>query len=218
MIVTDKSYAAFLFDMDGTLVDSIASANRAWGRWAERHRLDPAHVLSAMHGARAVDTITRLAPAGSDIAAETELLTQWEVDDVEGVVAIAGAGGFLSVLPPDRWALVTSAPRRLAERRLAAAGLALPEVFVTAEDVRHGKPAPDGFLAAAAMLGVAPGDCLVWEDSQPGIEAAMAAGCDVAVITATHTHPIETPHPGYGGYGKLSVSVETDGRLRLKAG
>ena len=121
-----RRFAAFLFDMDGTLTDSIAAANRVWRRWSLSHGLDPEKVLPLIHGVRAGDTIRKLKVPGIDVEKETEVIKQAEIDDVEGVVAIQGAPAFLETLPLDRWALVTSAPRELALRRLAAAGLPAP--------------------------------------------------------------------------------------------
>jgi sugar-phosphatase len=211
---TGRPFAAFLFDMDGTLLNSIASANRWWQAWAERHGLDFAQIKPTMHGMRAVETIRRWAP-DLDIEQEYAALTQAEMDDVGDVDAISGAEAFLRTLPPDRWALVTSAPRLLALRRLGAAGLPEPALLVTADDVAHGKPAPDCFLMAARKLGVAPNDCLVWEDAAAGIAAAEAAGMAVVVIGATHETPMETPHPVIGGYDDLEVLVREDGALQL---
>lgn len=213
----NRSYAAFLFDMDGTLINSIASANRIWTRWAERHGVDLATLMAALHGVRAVETIRRFAPAGTDAEAEAEALTQAEVDDVEGIIAIGGAAAFLATLPGDRWAIVTSAPRRLAEPRLAAAGVTPPAVMITADDVEHGKPAPDCFLMATECLGVRAADCLVWEDSPAGIAAAEAAGADVMVVTATHHARLETPHRSVADFSALTVEPEGD-RLRLRLG
>lgn len=211
-----RGFAAFLFDMDGTVVDSIAAANRIWARWATGHGLDPADVLAAIHGVRAVDTIRRFAPPGTDVELEAEQLTHAEIDDVEGVVEVPGARRFLDSLPPDRWAIVTSAPRELARRRLSAAGVPIPGVFVTAADVQRGKPFPDGFVAAAEALGVPVVDCLVWEDSPAGIAAAEASGASVIVVSATHAEPIATDHPTVSEYDSLVVDVEPDGNLRLR--
>src|SRR5262249_52972478 len=129
-----------------------------------------------------------------------EVIEQREIADVEGVVAIEGAVAFVSTLPPERWAVVTSAPRALATRRLAAAGIPLPGVMVTAEDVTRGKPAPDGFLYAARLLDVPPEKCLVWEDTAAGVAAAEAAGAAVIVVSATHATPIATSHPVIDNY------------------
>jgi predicted dehydrogenase len=85
-------------------------------------------------------------------------------------------------LPADRWAIVTSAPRALAMRRLQATGLPLPQWVITSEDVDHGKPAPDCFLLAARRLGVPIGDCPVFEDAPAGVAAAEAAGASVVVV------------------------------------
>ncbi|WP_116090414.1 HAD-IA family hydrolase [Sphingomonas crusticola] len=211
---TGRSFDAFLFDMDGTLLDSIASANRCWQRWAEGHGLDFALIQPTMHGRRAVETIRRWGPH-LDVDREFAVLVQAEMDDMDDVVAIAGADAFLRALPADRWALVTSAPRELALRRIDAAGLIRPPLLITADDVAHGKPAPDCFLMAADALGVAPGRCLVWEDAAAGIAAAEAAAMEVVVIGATHATPMGTRHPVIDGYDDLQLLIGADGSLQL---
>jgi sugar-phosphatase len=211
-----KTYAAFLFDMDGTVLDSIAVAERVWGAWALRHGLDVEAFLPTIHGVRAEETIRRQNLADIDLALETEAILRAEVADIEGVIPIPGAEAFLRALPADRWAVVTSAQRELALRRMAAAGLPLPAVLVTAEDVSRGKPAPDGYALAAQRLGVEASACLVFEDALAGLLAGEAAGADVVVITATHSHPFETAHPALAGYDGVRVVVDGDG-LRLAA-
>ena len=205
-----KTFAAFLFDMDGTIIESLASAERVWSAWAVANGLDVEAFLPTMHGARAVDTIRRVRPA-LDHEAEAAKISQAEIDDVADVVAIAGAERFLARLPPSRWAIVTSATRALAHVRLKAAGLSSPGVFVTAEDVPVGKPAPDGYRMAAARLGVDVRDCLVFEDATAGIQAGEAAGADVMVVTAVQRHPIDTAHPKIASYDELALSVEAEG-------
>jgi mannitol-1-/sugar-/sorbitol-6-phosphatase len=212
----DRVFAAFLFDMDGTLLSSIAAAERVWTAWARRHGVDVPTLLAHMHGMRAIDTIRRLDLPGMDAHAEAAAITQAEIDDVAGVEAIAGAAAFLAALPIDRWAVVTSAPRALAERRMAAAGLPLPRVLITAEDVSAGKPAPDGYRLAARRLGHEARDCVVFEDAAAGILAGEAAGAAVVVIGATHRQPLVTPHPYVNSYGSLVLrAVESGWRIAL---
>jgi sugar-phosphatase len=210
-----RAFAAFLFDMDGTVLDSIAAANRIWRRWAESHGLDAEAVIETRHGVRVVDTVRRWLLPGMDLERESAAITQAEIDDVEGVVAIAGAVRFLRALPADRWAIVTSAPRALALRRMAAAGVPVPAVLVTADDVTRGKPAPDCFLLAAARLGFAASECAVWEDAPAGIAAAEASGATVLVMGATHAAPMATPHPVLANYEGLAVTVDESGALVL---
>ncbi len=205
--LSDRTFAALLFDMDGTIVNSIAAAERVWIAWAERHGLDVEAFMPTIHGVRGIETITRLALPGVDPAAEAEAILLAEMEDVDGVAAIEGAAVFLASLPPDRWAIVTSSPRRLALRRLAAAGLPVPPVLVTAEDVERGKPAPDCFLLAAERLGQKIEDCLVFEDAPAGIQAAEAAGAAVAVVTVTHKHALATSHPTITGYGAITADL-----------
>ena len=177
-----RSFAAFLFDMDGTILDSSAVVERVWRAWATRHGIDPTELLASIHGVRAEDTIRRFGPVGIDVAAEVALLHQEEMADVEGIVPIEGAEALIAGLDPNSWAVVTSAPRSLARVRLCSVGLPIPYTLVAAEDVKRGKPEPDGFLKAAMLLGVPIADCLVFEDSPSGIAAAKAAGAHVVVV------------------------------------
>jgi mannitol-1-/sugar-/sorbitol-6-phosphatase len=203
----DRAFGALMFDMDGTIVNSIAAAERVWTAWSKRHGLDVASFLPTIHGVRAIETITRLQLPGVDPQAEVHALLLAEIKDVEGIEAIEGAKAFLASLPPDRWAIVTSSPRELALRRLEAAGLPPPPVFVTGEDVERGKPAPDCFLIGAKRLGRRIEDCLVFEDAPAGIEAAEAAGAALVIVTTTHKYPLDTRHPTITGYGKLTAAL-----------
>jgi sugar-phosphatase len=213
----DRAFAAFLFDMDGTLLTSIKSAERVWGRWAESHGLDVATFLPTIHGKRTVETIRALNLPGVDPVAEAAFITRTEIHDVADIEAIRGAHDFIASLPRARWAIVTSAPRALALARIAAAGLPLPEVLVAAEDVERGKPAPDPFLLGARKLGVEPADCLVFEDTRTGLQAASAAGMASIVVTVTHTHPLETDVFGVLDYADLRAVPLPDGLLRVAA-
>ncbi len=215
MLFDGRSFGAFLFDMDGTVLNSIAVSERVWTAWAQRRGVDAVALLATVHGRKAIETITRLGLAGIDPAEEVRILTQAEVDDVAGVGPIAGAIDFLKNLPPERWAIVTSAPRELAKVRLKAAGLPWPSVLITGEDVENGKPAPDCFMLAASMLSQPIETCLVFEDAPAGIEAAEASGASVLVISATHRAPLSTRHPSVEDYDRLALDTDLTGGLRL---
>ena len=177
--------AAVLFDCDGVLVDSAASVERAWRRWATERGLDEDAVVAIAHGRRTEDTLLDLG-FSDDLAAEVERLEGAEVADAASVSAFPEAAALLPSLPPEAWAVVTSGTHALVTSRLAAAGLPLPSVLVTAEDVAAGKPDPEGYLEAARRLGRPPADCLVIEDAPAGVEAALAAGMRVVALPTTH--------------------------------
>ncbi|MFC5822550.1 HAD-IA family hydrolase [Nonomuraea insulae] len=176
---------AVLLDMDGTLVDSDASVERAWSTWAGENGVAAEAVLAVAHGNPSERTVRRFFPLLDDdaVALAVRRLTALQCDDLSDVVASPGAADLLTAL--DRlglpWAVVTSAGTRLAKARLAAAGVE-PPMLVTIDDVRHGKPDPEGYLRAAAALGVDPAACLVVEDSEPGLAAGTAAGMTTAAL------------------------------------
>ena len=214
--VFNRAFGAFLFDMDGTVLNSIAAAERIWAAWAVRHGVDVETFLPTIHGVRAIDTITRLNLPGVDAEAQAAFITEAEIEDVEGIVEIRGAAAFLKSLPANQWAIVTSAPRDLALRRMAAAGIPEPAVMITAEDVSAGKPDPAGYRLAARRLGLEPADCLIFEDAAVGIQAAEAAGAPLMIITATHQHPIKTPHVTIASYREVTLTIDHNGQLRLQ--
>lgn len=175
---------AVLFDMDGTLVDSTVLVEGLWRNWGARHGIALEDILAVSHGRRTIDTVRLMAPH-VDAEAEVRRIEQQEAAANEGVRALEGARALLESLRPHEWAVVTSAPHALAEKRLEVAGLPLPRVLVGADDVHAGKPDPEGYLRAAALLGAAPGDCLVLEDTPAGILAARAAGMRVLAVGTT---------------------------------
>ncbi|WNM34846.1 HAD-IA family hydrolase [Streptomyces sp. Li-HN-5-11] len=172
---------ALLLDMDGTLVNSDAVVERIWRRWADQHGLDADEVLKVVHGRQGHASMALLLPHRSveqNLADNARLLAE-ETSDMDGVVPVPGAPEFLASLRGLPHALVTSADVGLSTARMAAAGLPIPDVRVTAESVGASKPDPEGFLKGAAELGVAPADCVVFEDSAAGIAAGRAAGMRV---------------------------------------
>ena len=202
--------------MDGTLLNSMAVVERVWGAWAERNGLDPVEFTKTVHGVRAVDTIRNLELPNIDPEREAYDLALAEIADVEGIVEIPGAVDFLNSLPPDRWAIVTSAPLDLAVRRLAAAGIPTPQLMITGEDVSIGKPDPQGYRMAAERLGVRAEDCLVFEDAPAGILAGLAAGADVVVVTGAHAAAEGTLHMTLARYHDIAVERATDGTVSLR--
>jgi sugar-phosphatase len=180
---------ALLFDCDGVLVDSDASVLSAWSRWATHYGLDPEAVHPQVHGRRAADSVAALLP--EELRAEAvERINRYELEDAAAVPAVVGARELTESLPPQSWAVVTSGTRALATARLAAAGIRPPAVLVTADDISQGKPAPEGYLTAAAALGCAAGACAVLEDALSGELAARAAG--VSVVVGVGHRAVET--------------------------
>ena len=176
---------AVLSDMDGVLVDSWTAIERTWTRFAHRHGLDPEVVLAASHGVPTIDVIRTVAPH-LDASAEAAAVEREQIEEVEGLRPLPGACELVASLPAGRFAVVTSASRKLAESRLRAAGLPVPDVLVSSDDVEHGKPSPAGYLRAACLLGVDPAHSVVLEDAPAGVEAGVAAGMTVIGVLTTN--------------------------------
>lgn len=214
-LATVLSCDAVLFDLDGVLVDSAEVVERTWRRWAVRHGFDPADVIRTAHGRRTIETVRLLAPhlvADEEVAA----LAASESSETEGLYEVPGARNLLESLPPRSWAVVTSGIRPVAELRIRHTGLPAPPVLVTADQVRHGKPHPEGFLTAAARLGVDPARCVVVEDAPPGIDAARAGGMRVVAIASTYTpEALAGADVVVPALALLRVSTSSEGRLEI---
>lgn len=178
------SVSEVLFDLDGTLVDSVAAIEDAWRMWAEAEstRLP---VGGSFHGRTAFDLVSSLLPADR-VADGLTRLTEIETNPRLPVPAAPGARQLLDALPAGRWAVVTSAARPVASARLRAGGIPMPELLVSGDDVVHGKPAPDPYLAGrrSVSAGVAP---VAFEDTVAGLRSARAAGCLTVGVVGTVT-------------------------------
>ncbi|MFD4550901.1 HAD family hydrolase [Streptomyces sp. NPDC058466] len=177
---------ALLFDNDGTLVSSLESVNRCWTRWAQEYGITAADFARIeLHGRPAGEIAADLLPA--DIVPEAlARIEQLEVEDVTGgVEALPGTLALLEALPAERWAVVTSATRRLAEARLGEVGIR-PKKLISADDITRGKPDPEPYLLGARELGVDPARCVVFEDAPAGLQAGRAAGMTTVALATTH--------------------------------
>jgi sugar-phosphatase len=178
--------SAILFDLDGVLVDSTRSVDRFWRWWAGQNGLDPETAVNVAHGRRTVESVRILKPE-LDAEAEAIRMEELEADHTDGVTVMPGAAELVTSLPPARWCVVTSGTKYLATRRLATGNLPVPDILVTADDVKNGKPHPEPYLKGARLLGIDPRECLIVEDAPAGIRAARAAGMKVIALTSTYT-------------------------------
>jgi sugar-phosphatase len=215
--------SAILFDLDGVLVDSTRSVDRQWRAWAREHGIDEQKVIDIAHGVRTIEVIRRVAPH-IDSEAEVQRLEDREAHDHEGVFVMPGAVELVRSISEGRWGVVTSGTRKLAVSRLEWAGLPVPQVLVTADDVTHGKPHPEPYLRGAGLLATKPADCLVIEDAPAGIQSAQAGGMKVIGLTSTYAAShlqqadavvtkLAQVQVRRDGIGKLTVNLLQNGKL-----
>ncbi|MFL5913200.1 MAG: HAD-IA family hydrolase [Gaiellaceae bacterium] len=182
-------YSAVLLDLDGTLVDSQASIDRAWSEWCRRYDVDHSEVAHLVQGRTAVDLIGTVRPGWprARVTEAARFQLQVQEEDPEPGTAAAGARELLEALASEsRWAVVTACSERLARHRLASSGLPEPRVLVSVEDVARGKPDPEPYLVGAGRSDADPADCLVIEDAPAGVRSGLAAGCAVVAVATTH--------------------------------
>lgn len=208
-ISLQRAYDKVIFDMDGTLVDSHAVVERVWVRWALENGFPAEKILAASHGRRTREVVELFASEGMDVDREANGLEAEETADVADIRAIPGALELLRWISNADWAVVTSAGRELALRRFLAAGLPLPDLLISAEDVSVGKPHPQGYLLAIDRMRARPGDCLVFEDAHAGILAAKSAGCDVVAITGARPHDFLADCPTVADFHSISFSLKS---------
>ncbi|MFZ0758755.1 MAG: HAD-IA family hydrolase [Candidatus Sulfotelmatobacter sp.] len=209
--------SAILFDLDGVLVDSTGSVARQWRIWARERGIDEEKVVAVAHGVRALEVIRTIAPH-LDAESEVRKLESREAADHDQVAVMPGAADLVRAIPGGRWGVVTSGTRHLARARLRLAGIPVPEVLITADDVVNGKPHPEPYLEGAKLLGVNPKQCLVIEDAPAGIQSAHAGGMKVIALTSTYAssavseadavvEKLAQIQIALDGTGKLAVSV-----------
>ena len=177
---------ALLFDMDGVLISSIGSVVRCWRRWAAIYGIPDAETYEVPHGMRAIEIVKRLRP-DIDPKEGLRLIEDMEIEDTEDLKVLPGVKALLGSLPPERWAIVTSATQRLMLGRLEAAGLPVPEKIISGDMVERGKPDPEPYVRGATLLGCKPEECVVVEDAPSGVGAGIAAGCRVLGVLGTHS-------------------------------
>jgi mannitol-1-/sugar-/sorbitol-6-phosphatase len=200
-----------LFDMDGVLVSSIGSVVRCWRRWAKMYDIPDADTYEVPHGMRAIDIVKSLRP---DIDPEEGLrvIEDMEIEDTADLIVLPGVKKLLESLPVERWAIVTSATKRLMLGRLKVAGLPVPERIISGDMVERGKPDPEPYRRGAALLGCQAEECIVVEDAPSGVGAGKAAGCRVLGVLGTHS--AEELHETdwiVGSLEGLKVTVDSGG-------
>jgi len=186
--MTEIQCAALLFDMDGVLINSTPAVARVWRRWAIERGFNPEEVVARAHGRPSLTTVREYLP-NADHEAENKEVERREIEDLEGVIPLPGALELLASRPPDRWTIVTSCTRPLAEVRIKAAGLPLPKKLITSNDITHGKPNPEPYLKGAAILGFPSAECIVLEDVPAGVRSGKSAGSRVVAFTTTVGKP-----------------------------
>jgi len=183
----------FLFDLDGTLIDSLPVVELAWGNWARNKGVPVQEVFNFIHGKQAMFSLRHFMPGASEevLRAEFLALEKFEAECIEGVTALPGAVALLERLNELSipWAIVTSGTVPVATARIKAGHLPEPAILITAEQVARGKPQPDAYLLGADKLGFTPQECIVVEDAIAGIQSALAAGCPVIAVNP----PSDTP-------------------------
>ncbi|HEV7867968.1 MAG TPA: HAD family phosphatase [Chthoniobacteraceae bacterium] len=181
-------FAAYIFDCDGTLADTMPTHYRAWqtalGRHAENFPEAMFYELGGVPTSRIVEILNErhsLSLSVEDTVAHKEsvfLELSPQIAAIEPVVALARQ--FYGSKP---LAVASGGHRRIVMTTLRALGIAdLFDAIVTAEDYHRGKPSPDPFLEAALRLDVPPEQCLVFEDTATGIAAATAAGMQSVLV------------------------------------
>lgn len=210
----------FLFDLDGTLVDSLPAVERAWSNWARDHDIAPQTVLDFIHGKQAITSLRHFLAGASEETIQREFveLEQVEATDTAGIVAMPGAQALLTRLDELEipWAIVTSGTVPIAHARHREAGLSAPREFITAEQVARGKPNPDAYLLGAERLGLSPAECVVVEDAPAGVLSGLAAGCKVIAVKA----PADTPRldevdAALSSLEQLQISRTADGWVNI---
>ncbi|KAG0255103.1 hypothetical protein BG011_005320 [Mortierella polycephala] len=213
-----------LFDMDGTLIDTTVIVERHWKVWCKSHDIDFDSLIATSHGRPSTEVIKQWAPAHLQeeylSAVYIQKLESTVTNDKDGMVLISGAKELLKSIPSSMWAVVTSAGFEMATQRFKQTGLTTPPVLITASHITRGKPHPEGYMSAAAQLGLDPKDCVVFEDAPAGIRAGVASGAKVVIGMNTGTMPLDHlteagANPIVKSFDELNFEILPDGWIEI---
>ncbi|RYG39244.1 HAD family hydrolase [bacterium] len=196
-----------LFDLDGTLIDSLPAVDRAWTLWCERVGLVASEVVPHIHGRRSIDSVRRFTPH-LDEEIENDAIRALEAGDTEGVTALPGSLELLASLPVGSWTVVTSGTSDVAQPRLRRVGIPIPARAVYGEDVTEGKPHPMPFQFGADVLGIPSAECVAFEDTLAGVRSAKAAGCRVVAISKVVVEDADVTVPNLASVRAEAVGDE----------
>jgi len=209
--------------MDGTLVDSTTGVAGAWELFRQTYPfIDVHNILSSSHGIRTVDNLRNHCGIQDPKILESEaerfesaIVSTSSKDGRQGILLLPGVTPILDEIVPGShppnpcWAICTSATRLYATSALSIAGIPVPDVFVTSEDVTKGKPFPDPYLLGAEKCSVKPENCIVFEDAPSGIRSGRAAGCKTIGLLTTHSREqIESAQPDFIIKDLSAISVQ----------
>lgn len=206
---------AILFDLDGVLVDSRRAVENSWNQWAAERGVHNEALLQLAHGRRTSESLPEIAPH-LDVATEVANLERIETTMMQGLFPVPGAQTLLGALAPNQWAIVTSGSAKVALARMSYCTIPTPTVFVTANDITAGKPAPDGYLIAAQRLHVRPSACIVVEDTRAGIASGKAGGMTVIAVSGTEdAEALRAADAVAEKLADIRVERTADGQLRV---
>ncbi|WIV87295.1 sugar phosphatase [Proteus appendicitidis] len=190
MAITCKG---FLFDLDGTLVDSLPVVEHCWALFGERVGVSTQEINDYIHGKPAIESIRHFMPNATEqeITETFRWLEKLESTQTEGLAPLPGAIELINHLNDLNipWAIVTSGTVPIASTRQSVTGIPEPKHWVTAECISKGKPDPEPYLLGAKKLGLLPQDCVVFEDAAAGIYSGLDAGCQVVAVHAPLSLP-----------------------------
>ncbi|PVU95757.1 hypothetical protein BB559_002618 [Furculomyces boomerangus] len=207
-----------LFDLDGTLINTIKCVEKYWRIFSKEHGIDAEELLKFSHGVQTIGVLNKFLP--ENIEKNHILVSSLEdrvAKDVDGVEVVPGTKELLNLIKNDSWGIVTSGTEMMARARMEQMNIPVPKHFFTADNTKRSKPNPDGYIACAQSIGVDPANCIVFEDAPAGIKAGLTAGCTVIGIISSHTEE-QLLNNGVSfcisGYDQLDV-VYQDGKFTV---
>ncbi|PVU95038.1 hypothetical protein BB561_002090 [Smittium simulii] len=211
-MVNQLVVSGILFDLDGTLIDTIECIEIYWRKLCDEYSIDADELFSVCHGVQTIKLLERFFPKEIANQKTVEELEYKVMNDTTGVFVVEGARELLAKIPYTKWGIVTSGTHLMAVTRINQMKLTVPDCFFPSDKVSKSKPDPEGYIKGAQFLGLNPRDCVVFEDAIAGVKAGFSAGCTVIGILSSHTNEKQLIEAGatfcIRNYNDLEVKTE----------